>query len=105
MDNSKESEVKTLIILANKELEAHNFKKSKSICNKALQIDSSNPNIYLILLLAQYQVTEIEDLQKCEIDYGSELYKSLRKYAGNELNAELNKYLSDKSENSFSFNK
>ena len=104
MDNSKESEVKTLILLANKELEAHNFKKSKSICNKALQIDSSNPNIYLILLLAQYQVTEIEDLQKCEIDYESELYKSLRKYAGNELNAELNKYLSDKSENSFSFN-
>ena len=99
MDNSNESEVKTLIVLANKELEAHNFKKSKKICNKALQIDAENPNIYLILFLAQYKVTEIEDLQKCEIDYKSELYKTLRKYAGNELNAELNKYLSDKYEN------
>ncbi len=101
MDKSKESELKTLIVLANKELEAHNFKKSKRICNKALQINSENPNIYLILFLAQYKVSEIEDLQKCEIDYESDLYKTLRKYAGKKLNDELNKYLSDKHYNSF----
>ena len=51
-NNTDESQVKFLINKANVELEAHNYKKSKKTCYQALKLDSDNPNIYLILLLA-----------------------------------------------------
>jgi hypothetical protein len=91
-----ESQVKFLINKANIELEAHKYKKSKKTCYQALKLDSENPVIYLILLLAQNKVTEIEDLKNCEIDYESKSYKYLRRYAGKDLHEKLNKYLSDK---------
>ena len=59
MDKSQESQVKNLIMGANLALEAHKFDKAKSICEQALKLDDNNPNIYLILLLAKYKVTEI----------------------------------------------
>lgn len=95
-NNTDESQVKFLINKANVELEAHNYKKSKKTCYQALKLDSNNPNIYLILLLAQNKVTEIEDLKNCKIDYESESYKNLRRYAGKDLHEKLNQYLSDK---------
>lgn len=97
MKEAIEEKVKTLIIEANSELEAHNFDKSKEICNQALELDSDDPNIYLILLLAEYKVTEIEDLKNCKFDYESEIYKNVRRCADRELNYELDKYLQDKS--------
>ena len=96
MANNKNLNLKDLILLSNSELEIHNFEKSIELCRDALKIDPEDPNIYLILLLAKYQVTEIEDLEDCKVDYESELYKNLRKYADKELNDELNKHLSDK---------
>lgn len=96
MNNKDTSQVKFLINKANVELEAHNFSKSKNTCYKALELDSDNPNIYLILLLAQYKVTEIEDLKNCNIDYESETYKNVRRCAAQDLHDELNKYLSDR---------
>lgn len=96
MAKTNDSEVKTLIMGANLALEAHKFDKAKSICEQALKLDDNNPNIYLILLLARYKVTEIEHLEKCNVDYESDVYKNVRRYAGKELNDELNRYLSDK---------
>ena len=96
MKNKNTAHVKILLNKANAELEAHKFDKSKKICYQALKLDSDNPNIYLILLLAEYEVTEIEDLQNCKIDYDSEIYKNVRRYAGQDLHDELNKFLSDK---------
>ena len=96
MDKSQESQVKKLIMGANLALEAHKFGKAKQICLEALKIESDNPNIYMIMLLADYRVTEIEHLEKCDVDTESENYKNVRRYAGKELNDELNKYVSDK---------
>ena len=96
MTKTNGSEVKSLIMGANLALEAHKFDKAKSICEQALKLDDNNPNIYLILLLAKYKVTEIEHLEKCDVDYELEVYKNVRRYAGKELNDELNRYLSDK---------
>ena len=96
MKNTNTAQVKFLINKANAELEAHNYSKSKKTCYQALELDSDNPNIYLILLLAQYEVTEIEDLKNCNIDYESETYKNVRHYAAQDLHDELNKYLSDR---------
>ncbi len=93
MEYDNEQKAKKLIFLSNKELEAHNFSKAEKLCNEALEFDSENPNIYLILLLAKHEVTEIEDLKNCNIDFQSDLYKNLRKYANEELNDELNKYI------------
>ena len=95
-NNIDKSQIKFLINKANIELEAHNYKKSKKTCYQALKLDSENPIIYLILLLAQNKVTEIEDLKNCKINYESESYKNLRCYAGKDLQEKLNKYLSDK---------
>ena len=81
MNNTNTAQVKFLINKANAELEAHNYSKSKKTCYQALELDSDNPNIYLILLLAKYEVTEIEDLKNCNIDYESETYKNVRRYA------------------------
>ena len=96
MEENKELKVKHLIVLANKLLEAHNFKEAKKMCYEALKMDYEDPNIYLILLLANYEVTEIEHLQKCDIDYDSNLYKNVRQYADKELNDESNKYITDR---------
>ena len=96
MTKANDSKVKSLIMGANLALEAHKFDKAKSICEQALKLDANNPNIYLILLLAKYKVTEIEHLEKCKVDYELDVYKNVRRYAGKELNEELNRYLSDK---------
>ena len=85
--------VKSLIIEANNELEAHNFLRANEICEEAASLDYSNPNIYLIQLLARYEVTEIEDLQNCNVNIYSNYYKKVRLYAGKELNDELDKYI------------
>ena len=85
--------VESLIIEANKELEAHNFLKANELCEQAADLDYSNPNIYLIQLLARYEVTEIEDLQNCDVNIYSNYYKKVRLYAGKELNDELDKYI------------
>ena len=91
-----QSQVKSIIMGANLSLEAHKYGQAKQICKEALELDKDNPNIYLIMLLADYKVTEIEDLKNCKVDFNSENYKNVRRYAGKELNDELNKYLSDK---------
>ena len=96
MDNQQEIQVKNLIIKANYALEGHRFDESKQICNEALRLESDNPNIYLIMLLADYNVTEIEDLKNCEVDFDSKNYRNVRRFADKELNDELDKYLSDK---------
>lgn len=96
MAKTNDSEVKSLIMGANLALEAHKFDKAKSICEQALKLDDNNPNIYLILLLAKYKVTEIEHLEKCKVDYELDIYKNVRRYADKELHEELNRYLSDK---------
>ncbi|MBP5468270.1 MAG: hypothetical protein J6Z11_03400, partial [Candidatus Riflebacteria bacterium] len=96
MAKTNDSEVKSLIMGANLALEAHKFDKAKSICEQALKLDDNNPNIYLILLLAKYKVTEIEHLEKCNVDYELDVYKNVRRYADKELHEELNRYLSDK---------
>ena len=93
MKIEKREKVKSLIIEANKELEAHNFLRANEICEEAAGLDYSNPNIYLIQLLARYEVTEIEDLQNCNINIYSNYYKKVRLYAGKELNDELDKYI------------
>ncbi len=85
--------VKALIIEANNELEAHNFLRANEICEEAASLDYSNPNIYMIQLLARYEVTEIEDLQNCDVNIYSNYYKKVRLYAGKELNDELDKYI------------
>ena len=91
-----QSQVKSIIMGANLSLEAHKYGQAKQICREALELEKDNPNIYLIMLLADYKVTEIEDLKNCKVDFESENYKNVRRYAGKELNDELNKYLSDK---------
>ena len=91
--NSFEQQIKDLIVEANNQLEAHNFEEADKICKKAAILDYNNPNIYLIQLLAEYEVTEIEDLQNCNVDFNSENYKKVRRYADPELNKELDKYL------------
>ena len=93
MKISDREKVKALIIEANKELEAHNFLRANEICEEAAELDYSNPNIYLIQLLARYEVTEIEDLQNCNVNIYSNYYKKVRLYAGKELNDELDKYI------------
>ena len=85
--------VKALIIEANNELEAHNFLRANEICEEAASLDYSNPNIYMIQLLARYEVTEIVDLQNCDVNIYSNYYKKVRLYAGKELNDELDKYI------------
>lgn len=97
MEENNELKVKHLILLANNQLEAHNFKNAKKLCDEALKYDSDNPNIYLILLLAKYEVTEIEYLQKYTIDFNDNIYKNLRNCADKELNEELDKYISEES--------
>ncbi len=87
------NKIKELIIEANNQLEAHNFEEADRICKKAIKLDYNNPNIYLIQLLAEYKVTEIEDLENCDIDFNSDIYKKVRYYADQELNNELDKYL------------
>lgn len=93
MEENKELEIDNKIILANNELEAHNFEKAERICEDALELDSENPNIYLILLLAKYQVTELEDLRRCDVDQQSILFQKIRKYGDKELNKELDRYI------------
>ncbi len=95
---SKEK-VKKLIIEANDALEKHDYEITFQKCAQALIMDYDNPNIHLLLLLAEYKVTEIEDLKNCNVDFNSEKYKNVRRFANKELNDELNKYLSDKSSN------
>ena len=90
---------KSLVIEANKELEAHNFLRANEICEEAASLDYRNPNIYLIQLLARYEVTEIEDLQNCEVNIYSNYLKKVRLYAGKELNKELDKYIIPKNNN------
>ncbi|MBR4570102.1 MAG: hypothetical protein IKO19_05480 [Candidatus Riflebacteria bacterium] len=90
---------KSLVIEANKELEAHNFLRANEICEEAASLDYRNPNIYLIQLLARYEVTEIEDLQNCDVNLSSNYLKKARLYAGKELNNELDKYLIKKNNN------
>ena len=87
------NKIKELIIEANNQLEAHNFEEADRICKKAIKLDYNNPNIYLIQLLAEYKITEIEDLENCDIDFNSNNYKKVRYYADQELNNELDKYL------------
>ena len=69
------NKIKELIIEANNQLEAHNFEEADRICKKAIKLDYNNPNIYLIQLLAEYRVTEIEDLENCDIDFNSDNYR------------------------------
>ena len=90
------NQVQELIIKANNQLEAHNFEEADRICKKAIKLDYNNPNIYLIQLLAEYKVTEIEDLENCDIDFNSDNYRKVRYYADQELNNELDKYLINK---------
>ena len=66
---------KSLVIEANKELEAHNFLRANEICEETASLDYRNPNIYLIQLLARYEVTEIEDLQNCDVNLSSNYLK------------------------------
>ena len=95
MNKEKESQVRNLILGANAALEAHKFAKSKQICREALQLEPDNPNIHMIMLLADYKVTEIEDLKDCDVDFQAENYKNVRRYASKDLHDELNKYLKD----------
>ena len=92
----QKEKVKKLIIEANNALEKHNFEKTFQKCEQALNMDYDNPNIHLLVLLAEYKVTEIEDLKNCNVDFNSEKYKNVRRFANKELNDELDKYLTDK---------
>ncbi len=82
-----------LITKANRALKTHKFYRAKDICSKALKIEPDNPHIHTILLLATYKVTEIKELQNCQVDYNSDIYWNVRRFATNDIKIELDKYL------------
>ena len=83
-----------LIKEANKALEEREYYKAKLFCEEASRFNPQNPISYLIQILIEYKVTEIEELKNCNFDFNSEYYRRLRLYADEELNNELDKHLS-----------
>ena len=75
-----------LIKEANKALEEREYYKAKLFCEEASRFNPQNPISYLIQILIEYKVTEIEELKNCNFDFNSEYYRRLRLYADEELN-------------------
>ena len=93
MDDRKHQVVKDLITEANKALEAHEFFKADLFCDEALRLNEENFLPYLIKVLAQNKVTEIEDLKNCDFDFNSDSFIKFRFYANKQLNEELDSHL------------
>lgn len=98
MEENNEEQVKSILEKANNALEAHKFTLANNLCEEGLKIDCENPNLYLIQLLAKYEVTEIENLKNCDIDFYSDVYVNLRFFANDELNKDLDAAIFGKTE-------
>ncbi len=84
-----------LIIEANKALEEHEYYKASLLSQEASRYNYKNPIPHLIQILANYKVTEINDLQNYNFDFDEDKYRVLRSLADENLNKELDEALSD----------
>ncbi len=92
--DARKADVHSLLKRAVIFLEDKDWRKANSYAENVLNIDPENAYAYLVKLMAEFQISNVEDFRSLKNPFdGSNCYKRLIKYADEKLKKDLEEYL------------